>query len=146
MAHLRLHHVVVALPLVLFPGGKAAITPAPSAQPPPPAAPSTATRRAAGDTVVVAQKDIDAGRKIFHGKGTCASCHGESLEGSAIAPTLRDHPWTSAKGGTLDAIYDVILHGVPGTAMVSHPGGVSDADARRVASYIWAVSHGRTKP
>lgn len=100
---------------------------------------------AAGAPVVDAAV-VDAGRKIFHGAGTCFTCHGASLEGSAIAPTLRDHPWKDAKGGSLDAIYQIVTHGVPGTVMVSHPGGISDADARRVASYIWAVSHGRAQP
>ena len=103
--------------------------------------------RAAGDTDVVAGRDIHAGRKVFHDRGTCASGHGASLEGSAVAPTLRDHQWTSAKGGTLDAIHDVVLRGVPGTAMVSHPRGIGAADARRVASsFIRAVNHGRSDP
>lgn len=89
---------------------------------------------------------VDEGRKLFHGRGTCYTCHGASLEGSAIAPTLRDHPWKDAKGGSLDAIYQIVTHGVSGTVMVSHPGGISDADARRVATYIWAVSHGYARP
>jgi hypothetical protein len=30
--------------------------------------------------------------------------------------------------------------------MVAHPGNISDADAVRVAAYIWSVDHDRAKP
>lgn len=89
---------------------------------------------------------IVAGRSIFHGQGGCFVCHGEKLEGGPIAPTLRAHEWKDAKGGSLAAILGVILHGVPGTAMVSHPNGISDSSAVRVATYVWAVSHGAANP
>ena len=101
---------------------------------------------ASPDSVAADEATVDAGRKLFHGRGTCFTCHGASLEGSAIAPTLREHPWKDAKGGSLDAIYQIVTHGVPGPVMVSHPGGISDADARRLAAYIWAVSHGTARP
>jgi mono/diheme cytochrome c family protein len=89
---------------------------------------------------------IDAGRKIFHGQGTCISCHGSNLEGTPIAPTLMAHEWKDAKGGSYEAIVGVVTNGVPGTAMVSHPGGISDDDVKKVAAYVWAVSHGKAKP
>jgi len=89
---------------------------------------------------------IDAGRAIFHGPGNCLMCHGSNLEGTAVAPTLQTHAWKDAKGGGYDAIVNVVMTGVPGTVMVSHPGGISDADVRKVAAYVWAVSHGKTKP
>lgn len=89
---------------------------------------------------------IDAGRRIFHGKGTCFACHGGNLEGGPIAPPLKAHQWKDAKGGELSAILYVDTHGVSGTAMVSHPGGISDQEAAQVAAYIWAVSQGRAKP
>lgn len=89
---------------------------------------------------------IDAGRKIFHGQGNCLMCHGANLEGTPIAPTLQAHDWKDAKGGTYAAIVGVVTNGVPGTAMVSHPGGISDQDVQRVAAYVWAVSHGKAKP
>jgi mono/diheme cytochrome c family protein len=89
---------------------------------------------------------IDAGRKIFHGQGTCITCHGSNLEGTPIAPTLMAHDWKDAKGGTYEAIVGVVTNGVSGTAMVSHPGGISDDDVKKVAAYVWAVSHGKAKP
>ncbi len=88
---------------------------------------------------------IDAGRSIFHGAGTCLVCHGANLEG-AIGPQLTAHEWKDAKGGAFNAIVGVISKGVDGTAMVSHPGGISDAQVQQVAAYIWAVSHGKAKP
>jgi|SRR5579859_326400 len=88
---------------------------------------------------------IDAGRKIFHAEGTCFACHGANLEG-AIGPTLAAHDWKDAKGGTFDAIVGVVTKGVDGTAMVAHPGGISDAQVQQVAAYVWAVSHGKAKP
>ena len=88
---------------------------------------------------------IDAGRKIFHAEGTCFACHGGNLEG-AVGPQLTPHEWKDAKGGSFDAIVNVITKGVDGTAMVSHPGGISDAQVQQVAAYIWAVSHGKAKP
>ena len=30
--------------------------------------------------------------------------------------------------------------------MVSHPNGISDAQAVNVAVYVWSVSHGQAKP
>ena len=89
---------------------------------------------------------VAQGRQIFHGRGTCFACHGMKLEGGPIAPPLTAHQWKSAKGGDFDAILYVDTHGVPGTMMVAHPGGISDADAVRVAAYIWAVNHRGEKP
>jgi mono/diheme cytochrome c family protein len=89
---------------------------------------------------------ISAGRDIYHGAGTCQVCHGQNLEGGPLAPTLKAHEWKDAKGGGYDAILSVITKGVPGTAMVSHPGGISDADAKKVAAYVWAVGHAKTTP
>jgi mono/diheme cytochrome c family protein len=89
---------------------------------------------------------IDAGRKIFHGQGTCQACHGANLEGTPVGSNLQGQAWKDAKGGSYGAIAGVIRKGVSGTAMVSHPGGISDQDVQRVAAYVWAVSHGKAKP
>jgi mono/diheme cytochrome c family protein len=98
------------------------------------------------DTNGVTQAATDMGRAIFHGKGTCFACHGPNLEGSQIAPTLKAHAWRDAKNGELAEIFRVVTHGVPSTVMVPHPGGISDAEALAVASYIWSVSHRSVKP
>ena len=98
------------------------------------------------DTTAITPDLVNAGRRVFHGQGTCFACHGASLEGGPIAPPLKPHAWKDAKGGELDAIFYVVTHGVGGTAMVSHPGGINDADAARVAAYIWAVGHRGATP
>jgi mono/diheme cytochrome c family protein len=89
---------------------------------------------------------VDAGRAIFHGKGTCFACHGMNLEGTQVAPTLKAHAWRDAKKGDFAAIFYVATHGVPGTLMVAFPNGISRAEALNVASYVWSVGQGRAKP
>jgi mono/diheme cytochrome c family protein len=98
------------------------------------------------DTNAITPAMVDAGRKIYHGQGTCFACHGMALEGGPIAPTLKTHTWKDAKGGDLGAIYYVDTHGVNGTVMVAHPGGISDANASSVAAYIWSVGHRGATP
>jgi mono/diheme cytochrome c family protein len=98
------------------------------------------------DTAAITPAMVDLGRAIFHGKGTCFACHGQQLEGGQIAPTLKAHAWRDAKNGEFANIYYVATHGVPGTLMVSHPGGISSAEALAVASYVWSVGQGKAKP
>ncbi len=98
------------------------------------------------DTSAITPAAIDIGRAIFHGKGTCYACHGARLEGTQVAPTLKAHAWRDAKNGEFSEIFRVITHGVPSTLMVSHPGGISQAEALSVASYIWAIGHRSAKP
>ena len=88
---------------------------------------------------------IDAGRKIFHGKGTCSGCHGDKLQGGPVAPALTGKSWRHITG-TFDAIVDRIDNGLSGTLMVPHPGGISEAQVFLVASYVYGVSHQKEKP
>jgi mono/diheme cytochrome c family protein len=98
------------------------------------------------DTSAITPAKVDLGRAIFHGKGMCFACHGPQLEGSQIAPTLKAHAWRDAKHGEFPAIFYVATHGVRGTLMVAFPGGISQAEALSVASYVWSVSRGKVKP
>jgi mono/diheme cytochrome c family protein len=98
------------------------------------------------DTSAITPATVDLGRAIFHGKGTCFACHGQRLEGTQIAPTLKSHAWRDAKNGDFAEIYRVATHGVPSTLMVANPGGISPAEAMAVASYVWSVSKGKAKP
>jgi mono/diheme cytochrome c family protein len=100
---------------------------------------------ATSDTAAqITEAMIDAGRKIFHGPGSCFACHGQNLQGTAIAPRLSDSTWKNGDGSYAD-IVKIVTNGVPGTAMVSHPGGISDEQLLKVAAYVWAVSHGKAK-
>jgi len=88
---------------------------------------------------------IDAGRKIFHGKGTCSGCHGDKLQGGPVAPALTGASWRHITG-TYEAILNRIDNGLQGTLMVSHPGGINESQVQQVASYVYAVSHQKAKP
>ena len=94
---------------------------------------------------MLAPEMIDVGRKIFHGKGTCSGCHGDKLQGGPVAPALTGPSWRHITG-TYDAIIDRVDNGLPGTLMVPHPGGISESQVFLVASYVYAVSHHKTKP
>lgn len=98
------------------------------------------------DTSKITPAMVDAGRAIFHGKGTCFACHGMQLEGTQVAPTLKKHAWRDAKNGEYAAIFYVATHGVPGTLMVAFPGGISRDEVLKVAAYVWSVGQGRAKP
>lgn len=98
------------------------------------------------DTANITPAMVELGRAIFHGQGTCFACHGGKLEGTQIAPTLKQHAWRDAKNGEFANIFYVATHGVPSTLMVAYPGGISPAQAMAVASYVWSVGHGKVKP
>lgn len=100
---------------------------------------------AAPDSALLAPAVIDSGRQIFHGRGTCHACHGESLQGGPIAPALTGPKWRHIDG-TYAAILNRIENGLAGTIMVRHPGRITDAQVREVAAYVYAVSHGLAKP
>ena len=98
------------------------------------------------DTNKIVPAMVDAGRAVFHSRGTCFACHGPKLEGTQVAPTLIKTVWRDAKDGDLKAIYYVITHGVSGTVMVAFPSGINKTDAANVAVYIWSVNHRGAKP
>ena len=99
----------------------------------------------APDTVAVTDEVTSEGRKIFHGAGTCYACHGPKLQGGPVAPPLTGPKWRNGDG-SFEMILHVVRGGVPGTVMVSHPGGISDAQVLQVATYVFAVGHGLAKP
>jgi len=88
---------------------------------------------------------LSEGREIYRGRGTCAACHGPALEGSPVAPNLKDDKWMHGDA-SLTEIVEVIRNGVQGTAMAPYPAGIDDETAVKVAAYVWAVSQGRTAP
>lgn len=105
----------------------------------------TTKRGAAPDQALLTPAMIDAGRKIFHGPGTCFGCHGDKLQGGPIAPALVGLKWRHIDG-SFDAIVDRIDNGLAGTLMVPHPGGITEAQVFMVATYVYAVSHKLAKP
>ena len=97
------------------------------------------------DSALLTPAMIDAGRKVFRGKGNCYACHGDKLQGGPVAPALTGKSWRHISG-TFDAIVDRIDNGLPGTLMVPHPGGITEAQTFLVATYVYSVSHGLVKP
>jgi mono/diheme cytochrome c family protein len=97
------------------------------------------------DSPVLTDQVIEAGRAIFHGSGTCHACHGDDLQGGAIAPSLRG-PKRRHVDGSFSAMLDRIRQGKDGTLMVGHPGDITDPEAVQVATYVWAVSQAKAKP
>lgn len=113
----------------------------------PGAAVEGAPRPALPDTADITPEMIEKGRKLYHGKGLCFSCHGMKLEGTPIAPAHRKTSgWKDAKDGAFPELVRVITSGVPGTVMVANPNGISGGDGVLLASYIWAVNNRGVKP
>ena len=105
----------------------------------------TTSKGAEPGPAMLAPAMVEAGQKIFHGKGTCSGCHGDKLQGGPVAPALTGPSWRHITG-TYEAIIDRVNNGLPGTLMVPHPGGITESQVFLVASYIYAVSHQLTKP
>jgi mono/diheme cytochrome c family protein len=105
----------------------------------------TTKREAPPDSALATPATVDAGRQIFHGRGSCHACHGEKLQGGPIAPALTGPKWRHIDG-TFGAIFDRIDDGLAGTVMMPHPGGITTSQVFMVATYVWAVSHGRAQP
>jgi len=110
-----------------------------------PAHAQTPPQQPSADSATVSDDVTEEGRKIFHGKGTCFACHGQKLQGGPVAPSLLGPKWRNGDG-SFEMILHVVRGGVPGTIMVSHPGGITDAQAILVANYVYAVSQKLTKP
>lgn len=102
-------------------------------------------KAAPSDSSLVTPDLIEQGRAVFHGKGTCHACHGDKLQGGPIAPSLRGGTWRHING-SLAGITNRVTNGLKGSIMMPHPGGISDAQIRAVAAYVYAVSHGMTDP
>jgi len=100
---------------------------------------------AAPDSGSLTPAIVDAGRKIFHGRGSCHACHGDKLQGGPIAPALRGPKWRHIDG-TFASIADRIEKGQAGTVMMPRPGRITESQVFMVAVYVWAVSHGRAEP
>lgn len=105
----------------------------------------TSHRAQQPDSSLTTPAMIEAGRRVFHGKGSCHACHGDKLQGGPVAPALTGPHWRHISG-TFDAIVDRIDNGNPGTIMVPHPGGITESQVFLVAAYVYAVSHGLARP
>lgn len=92
-------------------------------------------------------KDMVAkGKTVFGGVGLCLACHGIDAKGG-IGPNLTDQTWLHGDG-SYDTLVTLITTGVEpkdsktGQMMPPKGGsGISEADVRAVAAYVWSLSH-----
>lgn len=90
---------------------------------------------------VVEQQANELGKKIFLGKGNCATCHGQDLKGGPLAPDLTDGEWLHGDGSAA-AVQKTVKEGV--AAPKKHPapmppmGGakLNEKEVQAVAEYV----------
>jgi mono/diheme cytochrome c family protein len=81
---------------------------------------------------------VEKGKALYHGKGTCFNCHGQSGAGDGpVAASLNPSPRNFQHHGfwrhrTEGEIFWVIKHGSTGTSMIGFDGLLSDEE-------IWAL-------
>lgn len=81
--------------------------------------------------LMTSAEDISEGEKIY--KMNCASCHGQTGEGS-IGPNLGDKFWKH--GGDFKSIVNTITHGVPEKGMIAWEPILKTKKIVQVSSYI----------
>ncbi len=89
--------------------------------------------------------NIEKGRKIFHGKAFCVTCHGRDGKGLGNIPGLRgtlprnftDQAWQAAR--TDGELFWILKNGSPGTDMASFiPLVLTEEEAWQVLLYVRA--------
>lgn len=85
---------------------------------------------AAGADRTWTQEELMArGAKVYR---ACAACHGPNGEGVGAFPALAGSPVAT---GAVEEHLDVVIHGVPGTAMQAYGEQLSDADIAAVVTF-----------
>ncbi len=88
---------------------------------------------------------LEQGKKLFHGKGFCVTCHGKEGKGLGKIPGLRgklprdftDKAWQAAR--TDGELFWILKNGSPGTDMASFiPLVLTEEEAWRVLLYVRA--------
>lgn len=100
------------------------------------------------DVAPVGEELIAEGRKVFTGRGICATCHGQDATGTPLAPDLTDDEWLNLSPPvTPDEIEELIREGVPQPRQHPAPmppmGGASltENEIRAAAAYVFALGH-----
>jgi mono/diheme cytochrome c family protein len=95
----------------------------------------------------VTDSAIAAGRRLFHGSGGCAACHGLEGLGTDSGPALALGVWLYGND-SYRSIRSRVIHGIP-KAYSLHDlpmpmrgwNTMSDAEVDAVAAYVWWISH-----
>lgn len=93
---------------------------------------AAAAAEAASDKVWSKDELIARGESVYKGKGGCFGCHGANGEGVAVFPKLAG---SAIATGDAAKHIDVVLHGVPGTAMAAYGGQLNDLELAAVITY-----------
>ena len=94
----------------------------------------------------VSEAAIASGRDLYHGKASCAGCHGERGVGTPDAPALTAGRWQLGDGS-----YGWLIHmtqhagwGARGRGddpkPMRGPTGLDAAEVSQVAAYVWFIS------
>lgn len=95
--------------------------------------------------------NVALGDSLFNAGG-CGRCHGQKGVGAQNGPALDGMHWLQLKSGTYDEIHQLIVTGVPATAIkdpahknpMPARGGrmnLTDPQIDAVAAYVWTLSH-----
>ncbi len=93
-------------------------------------------------------ENIEKGKKLFHGKAFCVTCHGRDGKGLGNIPGLvgklprnfTDKDWQTAR--TDGELFWILKNGSPGTAMASFiPLVLSEEEAWHVLLYVRAFGN-----
>jgi mono/diheme cytochrome c family protein len=89
------------------------------------------------------QATIDAGNAVYHGKGVCKVCHGETGKGdgsagAALVPPPTDLTDPQFQASRTDAdFFRAVKDGIPNTGMISfNPALINDTETWQVITYI----------
>jgi cbb3-type cytochrome c oxidase subunit III len=99
----------------------------------------------------VEQQANELGKKIFLGKGNCATCHGQNLKGGVLAPNLTDGEWLNGDG-SLEMIQATVKQGVTKPKKYPAPmppmGGakLNDEEVQAVAGFVKEQSAPAKRP
>lgn len=93
------------------------------------------------------QATIDAGNAIYHGKGVCKVCHGDTGKGdgpasAALDPLPTDLTNPQFHASRTDAqLFRAIKNGIPNTGMISfNPALIDDTETWQVITYIRSLN------
>ncbi len=93
---------------------------------------AAAAAEAAADKVWSKEDLMARGEAVYKGKGGCFGCHGANGEGVATFPKLAG---SAIATGDAAKHIDVVVNGVPGTAMAAYSGQLNDLELAAVITY-----------
>lgn len=100
----------------------------------------------------VTDSAVARGREVFHGVGSCSTCHGLEGVGTDSGAPLAQGVWLHGED-TFEGILSRVVHGIPrdvstrGTTMPMRGWStLSDQQVRDVAAYVWTISHAWMHP